>query len=138
MNRKNLLNYAAGALFVFTLSAICTLVLTITDKSAQANDALVNEQLVTSFVTEKIKRAQKVEVTKNEGRDILILKDGSQYVTYLYSQSGYLCELYLPSSQGFIDEYGDWVCPVGQFDLRIEGKLLVVNGDYYLDLEGKR
>lgn len=138
MNRNNLLHWTVGALFIFTLSAICVLVLAITDKSSQVNDALVNEQLVTSFVTEKIKRAQDVEVAKIEGRDILVLRDGSQYATYLYSQDGYLCELYLPLSQGFMDDYGDQIYPVGQFDLKIEDKLLVVNGDYYLDLEGKR
>ncbi|MDD3028124.1 MAG: DUF4860 domain-containing protein [Erysipelotrichaceae bacterium] len=137
MNKSNLFSYLITGIFIFTLSAICILMLNITNKTAIAQDALVDEQFVISFINEKIKRAKSVEIKKDDTSDILALEDGSSYVTYLYNNDGYLCELYVPAGREFDMEYGDRICSMEKLDMDLIDGLLVINENYYLNLEGK-
>ena len=137
MNKKSILIISISAIFISTLSSICLMVLTITNKTTQTNEILVDEQLLDSYVLEKVKRAQTVALTEDGNRDILVLKDESAYVTYIYQEDGYLWDLYLLASQDFNPDYADKICPLETFELSQDQNFLVVNEDYYLSLEGK-
>lgn len=137
MNRKKIIPYLSGTIFIFALSCVCVLILTITQKSSQANNSLINEQFVKSFINEKVKRAQQVEIQQIANKQVLLLKDGSSYLSYLYLDHGYLEELYLLASRDFNATYGDPICPVATLSLAIEHELLIINNEYYINLAGK-
>ena len=90
-------------------------------------------RILSSYVRGMV-RAQDAEnavsVAEEAGIATLQLREnfeGETYVTYLYPYEGSLRELYTEESNGFRPDWGEIICPVGDFMPVLENGLLTVS-----------
>ena len=99
------------------------------DQSAANNDCRVLNQYVRSMVRAEDADAS-MSVEEFDGVTALAMRemiDDEEYITWIYAYDGKLMELFTSMEDEFDPEAGSEVCPVKEFNARIDGKTVIVH-----------
>lgn len=136
MRRKPIQHHIDGlaALLLFGVFAVCVLAVLLTGADAyrrltQRDQAAYDRRTGTQYIATRVRqsdRAGNVAVEARDGRDVLILDAGMEYVTYIYCYEGWLMELYTWSGEPMAPQDGSQLLEAGSLELVLKDGLLTV------------
>lgn len=125
-----------AALLLFCVYSGCVLLCLMTGASVyrrtlDSTQAQFSERTTLSYLVARVRAhntAGVVSVTRFGDGDALVLADeaDSPYVTYVYSCSGQLCELYTDPSLGLPPEAGEIIAPGAPMRIETVGRVLKI------------